>query len=336
MTLYDHLPDGHPDAGIGAAIAAAHAADRGLDAPIYGLLKLTERCNMRCSYCPHAGTAGGDDVGDTQRWADVVRQCADLGVRSLNFSGGEPLLRSDLPELIGLARRMGVAPVLLTNGVLLPARLSEVLDAGVGLLIVSLDATDPEPFAANRGSNGARVLDAVERTAAELARRPGAPALTVSAVLTRHNLCGALDLVDWAARVGVTVQFTPVHCYDAAGREALLPIDRDTYRATIAELRRRHTANSDAYLKNFSAFTFSRRLPRGYRCFSGQVSVHVDARLGVRPCWCLEPMGSLLEQPLAGIWQGERARAARARMRALRCARCWMLCTAELSLRWAP
>lgn len=336
MTLYDHLPDGNPNAELAANIATAHAEDRGLDRPIYGLLKLTERCNMRCNYCQHSGTAGGDDAGDTGKWEDVVRQCADLGVRSLNFSGGEPLLRPDLPRLLALARGLGVAPVLLTNGVLLPARLDEVLDAGVGLLIVSLDATDDEPFAANRGGNVAKVLAAVERTIAALSRRANPPPLTLTSVLTRHNISGAVELAEWAAGIGVRVQFTPVHCYDATSRAALLPNDRPAYRATVNALRGRATGNSDAYLKNFAPFTFSRRLPKGYRCFAGQISVHVDARLGVRPCWCMPPMGGLDKESLRGIWRGERARAARARMRALRCARCWMLCTAELSLRWAP
>src|SRR5262249_36614482 len=86
--------------------------------PLGLLAELTHRCPLRCPYCSNPtelAPAGGELA--THEWGRVLAEAAELGVLHVHFSGGEPLLRRDLPALVRSARREGLYTNLLTSAV---------------------------------------------------------------------------------------------------------------------------------------------------------------------------------------------------------------------------
>ncbi len=125
----------------------------------YLRVSITDRCNFRCVYCmPEEGfppTAKEENL-TTEEIARVVRVASSLGVRKVRLTGGEPLLRKDLPWLVGqIASNAGVTDLsLTTNGHLLEELAQPLAKAGLSRINVSLDTLDPTRFVeiARRGS----------------------------------------------------------------------------------------------------------------------------------------------------------------------------------------
>ncbi len=113
----------------------------------------TGRCNLTCAHC-YAADATGAEL-DTATASTMLEDLASFAVPVVLFSGGEPMLREDLLELIGRATALGLRAVLSTNGTLIDARAAERLrEAGVGYVGVSLDGL-AEVHDAFRGAAGA-------------------------------------------------------------------------------------------------------------------------------------------------------------------------------------
>lgn len=125
-------------------------------------VSVTDRCNMRCDYCMPAEVFGPDhafvpraEILTFEEIARVVRAAAVLGARKVRLTGGEPLLRRDLPALV---RLLAVVPgvedlALTTNGLLLAAQAGELQQAGLHRVTVSLDALDEGLFRRLTGSS---------------------------------------------------------------------------------------------------------------------------------------------------------------------------------------
>ncbi|MBS0511643.1 MAG: GTP 3',8-cyclase MoaA [Proteobacteria bacterium] len=117
-------------------------------------ISVTDRCNFRCIYCMPREVFGKDypflpreELLSFEEITRVARRAAALGVRKIRITGGEPLLRKDLEQLIAmLAGLEGVELTLTTNGVLLPKLARRLKEAGLHRVTVSLDALDDETF----------------------------------------------------------------------------------------------------------------------------------------------------------------------------------------------
>jgi cyclic pyranopterin phosphate synthase len=116
-------------------------------------ISLTDRCNFDCVYCHNEGL--GDTRGpmapqdDEMSADDVVRfleVAAEFDVEAVKFTGGEPMLREDLAEIVRRTPE-GMETSLTTNGTFLPERADELVDAGLDRVNVSQDALDPDAFA---------------------------------------------------------------------------------------------------------------------------------------------------------------------------------------------
>jgi GTP 3',8-cyclase len=130
-------------------------------------ISVTPRCNFKCTYCDPLGVGHKDPIGTitVQDIANVVEAAAGLGMDAVRFTGGEPLLRKELPEMIYHAKRtVGIHDVALTtNASLLKRRLPELLEAGLDRVNISMDAVDPEVFKrATNGGNSKQVWEGIE------------------------------------------------------------------------------------------------------------------------------------------------------------------------------
>jgi len=177
-------------------------------------VSVTDRCNFRCPYCMPRELFGpdhvflpADQVLSVDEIARLVRVFVRLGVRKVRLTGGEPLLRPDLEQLVWqIATTPGVEDLALTtNGALLARRAAGLFAAGLHRVTVSLDSLDPGMFAelADTKVPLARVLDGIAA-----AREAGTQPVKLNAVLRRgRNDAGLLDLVEFAREHGDVLRF---------------------------------------------------------------------------------------------------------------------------------
>lgn len=202
----------------------------GFGRPVRSLrVSVTDRCNLRCRYCmPADGLAWipSESVLTREEIARLVRVLAGQGVCDVRVTGGEPLVRRDIVEIVAaVAATPGIREVsMTTNGVLLAPLLDDLVAAGLGRVNLSLDSLDPDRFeAVTRRRDLDRVLAALD--ACE--RHPGLGPVKVNAVLLRG--LGEADIVPLAAMARerrVLVRFIEAMPLDAGRRwrpEAVLP-----------------------------------------------------------------------------------------------------------------
>ncbi len=189
-------------------------ADR-LGRPLKDLrISVIDRCNLRCPYCmpeehypEHYEFFSRDERLSYDEIERVARSFVGLGVSKLRITGGEPLLRKDLPELVRLLRALpGVEDLALTtNGILLARQAEALADAGLHRVTVSLDSLDPEVFAAMSGGRGD---PAVVVGGIEAALRHGLTPVKINTVVKRGVNDGCVtDLVERFRGTGVILRF---------------------------------------------------------------------------------------------------------------------------------
>ena len=125
--------------------------------PLWLLAELTYRCPLQCPYCsnPLDFAKQGEELS-TQQWMDVLEQGRAMGAAQLGFSGGEPLVRQDLAELIKHARGLGYYTNLITSGIgLTEAKVDEFKKAGLDHIQISFQASDETVNNALAGSHKA-------------------------------------------------------------------------------------------------------------------------------------------------------------------------------------
>lgn len=149
------------------------------------IAELSYRCPLRCSYCSNPlDWAKRRDELDTATWLRVFREAEDLGVVQLNLTGGEPLVRDDLEDLVAGARSLELYTNLITSGIPLErARLQELRAAGLDNVQVSVQDTNAPASDRIAGTKSFDDKLRVARWVKEL----GMP-LTLNVVLHRQNL----------------------------------------------------------------------------------------------------------------------------------------------------
>ncbi|HLX44165.1 MAG TPA: GTP 3',8-cyclase MoaA [Bryobacteraceae bacterium] len=194
-------------------------------------LSVTDRCNIRCFYCMPETEVKFQPREQLLTFEEIerfVRVAVTLGVRKLRITGGEPLVRKDLPKLVAkLASIEGVEDLALTtNGVLLGAQAQALYDAGLRRINVHLDTLDRERFKQiTRRDDLGKVLDAIE-----LCRKIGYGPIKINAVAVK-NLVEA-DIVP-LARYGRErdieiryIEFMPLDSQGLWGRDRVLSADQ--------------------------------------------------------------------------------------------------------------
>jgi cyclic pyranopterin phosphate synthase len=154
-------------------------------------ISVTDRCNFRCVYCMPRAVFGPDhaflpraELLGFEEIERLVRLFTRLGVEKVRLTGGEPLVRRDLPELVArLAAIPGVRDLTLTtNGVLLPQHARALADAGLHRVTISLDADDDETF---ERMNDARVPVSAVMAGLDAAEAAGLGPIKLNMVVKR-------------------------------------------------------------------------------------------------------------------------------------------------------
>jgi cyclic pyranopterin phosphate synthase len=191
-------------------------------------VSITEKCSLRCTYCmPAEGlpVIPADELLTAPEIARLVGIGArDLGVKEVRFTGGEPLTRGDLVDIIRLSAQAapGLPLAMTTNGIGLDRRAAALRDAGLSRVNVSLDTVDREHF--SRLTRRDR-LPAVLRGIAA-AHAAGFTPLKINAVLMRETLADAPELLAWALEHHARLRFIeqmPLDADEAWQRANMIP-----------------------------------------------------------------------------------------------------------------
>ena len=166
-------------------------------------IALTPRCNLKCIYCHHEGEIKPQKEIPAEMAISAAKAAADLGVRSLKFTGGEPLLRQDLAGLISqMPQELDIS--LTTNGIFLAEQAQDLAEAGLDRLNISLDSLKPETY---RAITGGREGD-LERVLAgiDAAKGAGLEPIKLNVVVLKKNEPQIPDLIEFSRQKGMILQ----------------------------------------------------------------------------------------------------------------------------------
>ena len=191
----------------------------------YLRVSVTERCNLNCVYCGKTDCAKKENelsAGDIYAIASAFTRC---GITKIRLTGGEPLVRGDVAEIVGRLRTLPLQTLALTtNGVYLKQAAADLKRAGLGSVNISLDSTDGSTY---RKLTGADVLHRVLEGVDE-AMRVGLSPIKINAVLMRGvNDDGAEDLVALAKDRPIDVRFIELMPFSDAGEDASRVVTND-------------------------------------------------------------------------------------------------------------
>ncbi len=278
-----------------------------VEPPMGMLLELTHRCPLQCPYCsnPLALERVAAEL-DTATWLRVLDEAAALGVLQVHFSGGEPTLRRDLPELVARAASLQLYGNLITSGVLLDAAaIARLAEAGldhVQLSFQDVDAANADRIGGYAGGHAKKL------EVARLVRAAGLP-LTLNYVVHRQNVGNVARMIAAAEAMGagrIEIAHTQYYGWGLRNRAALLPtraqLDAATEVVMAARERLRGTMLIDYVVPDYHASE-----PKGCMGGWGRRFLNISPAGRVLPCHAAETLPDfdwpdLRTGSLADIW----------------------------------
>lgn len=241
--------------------------------PLWLVLELTYRCPLKCPWCsnPVNAAPGHGPELSTDEWKQVLRQGRELGALQLGFTGGEPMLRDDLEELVEEANRLGYYTNLITSGVgLSEARLVALKQAGLKQIQLSIQSSDRDLTDA---LVGAKVFD-LKLKVARMIKAHGFP-MVLNVPVFRHNVDQTAQVLAMAEDIGVDyLEFANIQYYNWAllNRDELMPTREQLERAerTVNEARQRLGDRMTIY---FVIPDYHESRPKA--CMNGWGSIHL-------------------------------------------------------------
>lgn len=252
--------------------------------PVLVNFEVTMRCNARCGFCDYWKTPAATRASELTSFADAAREFKPMLV---TFTGGEPLLRKDLEQLVAGVRaavKLTYVQLITHGGMLTLDRAKSLWDAGVDQFNISLDYLDERHDDA-RGIPGlaAKILDVVPRMKAA-----GIGAIRFNTVIKRDNLDQLMPIVEKAASMNCGVNFSLYtdskngntdHLLEASHMQQLSDVIQSLL--DYKNFKRGVISNSDYYLEQIPRYS---RGEMTELCESGESTIHIDPHGMVRRC----------------------------------------------------
>lgn len=310
---------------------------------LYTQLAVTTRCNLGCAMCRSTASRRAEGELSAAELARLARVLRAMGVDALVLSGGEPLLRSDLEEVVRALAGAGLSVRMQTNGLLLdPDRAAALRRAGLEAVTISLHGLDPTTHEAVSGRPGSwEAALCGLAAAAEAFDAPGA-LNGVNVVVCAPNLDQVPGIVRLATRLGFFASLIPVHEHAGPADRFVVrgllsglgfaPADEPRLRAVYAEVARLKRAGADVYnshrfLRESAAFLATGRI--AWRCASPDLYISVSADGRLLPCVDLPDGPAMLADGFLATWRDPAFRAG-IRTRVAACRGCMYACYPEL------
>jgi len=275
--------------------------------PLALIAEITHRCPLHCVYCSNPlELAAVNSELSTAEWLDVFQQAGKLGMLHAHFTGGEPLARPDLTELIAGARRAGLYTNLITSGIgLADARLKALVDAGLDHIQISFQ--DSREGAANWIAGAKAHAHKIE-----LSRqiRQHKIAFTVNLVVHRQNIDHIEEMISFIEQLAperMEIAHTQYYGWELKNRAALLPtrvqLEKATEAVASAEKRLAGRIRIDFVVPDYYA-----RFPKACMGGWGRRLMLINPAGKVLPCHAAETIPGMTfenvrDQTLDAIWQ---------------------------------
>ena len=275
--------------------------------PLALIAEVTHRCPLHCVYCSNPMQLAGTDAElATDEWVRVFQQSGKLGMLHAHFTGGEPLARTDLSELIAAAHASGLYTNLITSGVgLNQQRLQTLVDAGLDHIQISFQ--DSREDAANWIAGAKAHAHKIELS--RLIRRHKI-AFTVNLVVHRQNLDHLEEMIAFIEQLNperVEIAHTQYYGWALANRAALMPTSAQVEKAVAvvadAEKRLAGRIRVDSVVPDYYA-----KYPKACMGGWGRRLMLINPAGKVLPCHAAEVLPgmsfeSVREKTLGWIWQ---------------------------------
>jgi len=275
--------------------------------PLAVIAEITHRCPLHCVYCSNPlELAATQSELSTAEWTSVFQQSGKLGMLHAHFTGGEPLARPDLTELIAAARAAGLYTNLITSGLgLKEDRLQMLVDAGLDHIQISFQ--DSREAAANWIAGAKAHAHKIELSRAI---RHHKIAFTVNLVVHRQNLDHLEEMIAFIEQLNperVEIAHTQYYGWALANRAALMPTRVQLERAVaiVAQAERRLAGRIriDSVVPDYYA-----KYPKACMGGWGRRLMLVNPAGKVLPCHAAEVLPGMSfenvrEKTLAWIWQ---------------------------------
>ena len=277
--------------------------------PLWLLAELTYRCPLQCPYCSNPlDFAKQEKELTTAQWIKVFEEAREMGAVQIGFSGGEPLVRKDLPELIRAARDLGFYTNLITSGVgLTEKKIDAFAQAGLDHIQISFQASDEELNAALAGN--AKAFQQ-KLAMAKAVKAHGYP-MVLNFVLHRHNIDQIDKIIDLSIELDADdVELATCQFYGWAqlNREGLLPTREQIARAEDVVHQYREKMAGTGNLANLLFVTpdYYEERPKGCMGGWGAIFLSVTPEGMALPCHSARQLPvefpSVLENTLQEIW----------------------------------
>jgi len=280
--------------------------------PLHVGWDITFRCNFKCGYC------SVDKMVDTNKKEltteeaiKFVREAGKAGVWILSITGGEPLLRPDLPSIITEAKKAGLNVNVNTNASLLKKRAQELIDSGVDAITISVESHTPDVHNEIRAFQHSfqLIIDSINEL--KRLRKGKKPHIMVRSVVSKKNYKLLDNFISfWKSEVDDVI-IQPIHDgYKTSffvPHDDLLRFNKDDeadFNRVYDEVLKKHSFLNNTYFKEFSNFIFhSKDQSTRYNCFVSFFELILDSYGDVVSCTeFIKKFGNLRENSLMDIW----------------------------------
>jgi len=275
-------------------------------APLRMDLALTFRCQNNCGHC-YAGGPHETDELNTEQWKQAINHLHQIGIFILTFTGGEPTLREDLPELLLYAQNEGMVTGLVTNGRKLKdkAYVEALEKAGLDFVQITLESHKPKIHDLMTGAKGSwkETVEGIGNVV------PSKIYVTTNTTLSKHNASDFLETADFLKELGVAAFGCNSLIYSGKATtisdEFALPI------ATLNELLPRIRDKANQLGLKFLWYTPTQycrfdpvKLGLGVKsCTAAMVNMCIGPNADVYPCQSyFESLGNILRDDWKMIW----------------------------------
>lgn len=301
--------------------------------PLYVKMKVFYGCNLKCEMCNHWRDTREPPIS-SERFGEVLYELAELGTKKIHISGGEPMLRHQVPDLVEKASGLGIKVTMTTNGTLIDkVKAKRLVEGGLRGVNISIDSPIRKMHEKIRGVEGS--FKATVK-AVELFRRykyKGKLTIRINTVVSRTNYQTLEGLPDLARELGADgINLIPVddHCGEILSmRKKDIALFNNEIAPKIAE----RALELGLIVSDEDAFPFGRtepeiRLGRAGRYAFGYYDTHpcyapwthslIDFNGNVYVCCMtrerIPPLGNIKNQSFREIWEGATYRQVRLRM----------------------
>ena len=241
---------------------------------------LTNRCNKKCIYCNLPNIYSKELT--TKQIFSIIDELAELGTQRIGFTGGEPLLRNDIKEILDYSHNKGLFTGMVTNGSLVTRSIDKIKN--LDLLQLSIDGPGEINDEQRYKGSYKEVINAIKATKGKI------PKVWLTCVLTKDNLNSINFILDLTKQYNLKVFFQPVADYKNCGPEAknMFP-DKEKYKDTIRKLielkkTNKQIGNSKTGLEYLLNWPVYKRM----NCYAGELFAHIYPNGDVYPCFNMD------------------------------------------------